>query len=376
MDIIKSYLPEEAVDSIKRKVIADGCSVVVSGASISYNRYSFDPTPRQNAYQCYPGMPSWSFLLRDALKQNDRDYVFGDEITYLNSTFFRGMDKDLGGEPERKYAAMNHGKIAGFEVEKGSTIRFSYKFSESERDRVVLYLQKRPSGYGESFDILVDGEIKYRNISNRGNPELFMGYEPFEIDLSPLVPGREYEIGIGNIKCDGKAVINIQGVGSKKTHVHLTGRGNQTTDYFVEDLDIRILRFNPDVLIFTTGANDRARISCEKFGENLENIISRTKKALPHCDIITMGAPYSENYTWEHRNSYLNMLRDKCEKYGLIFLNPEEIFNEFEIEKWRFDNVHLTRFGNTHLANYIARILFSEDSHYRKEYMDSDLWFE
>ena len=376
MEIVKSYEPEEITKKLKEKSGSDGLSCVISGASISYNRYDFDPTARRNAYECYPGMPSWSFMLRDAIKQNDEDYLLAGEITYTGSSPFIGMDMVKAEDEAQKYAAMNHGKISGFEVERGSSIKIKYSFKNPVRNRIVLSLQKRPDMYVDGFDIYLNGQMMYKNISNKGNPGLFRGYEPFEIIFNDLQPLVEHEIEIKDIKCSGKMIINIQAVGSKKADVYLTGCGNQTTDFFVENLDERILRFRPDLLIFTTGANDRARISVEKFKNNLEHIISGILNSTPSCDMIMMGAPYSENYTDEHRNSFLNALRGICVKYGLVFLNPEEIFKDYEVAKWRFDNVHLTKFGNSILSNHIAGLLFDDKSFHKREFIDSELWFE
>ena len=55
-------------------------NIVITGDSLSYNRYSYDEAWRTNAADCFVGMDSWSFKLRKSLISNTRGFVYGDEI--------------------------------------------------------------------------------------------------------------------------------------------------------------------------------------------------------------------------------------------------------------------------------------------------------
>ena len=48
------------------RYFSDGARIVVTGDSLSYNRYDYDPVHRLNAFDCFPDMGSWPFRLRDA----------------------------------------------------------------------------------------------------------------------------------------------------------------------------------------------------------------------------------------------------------------------------------------------------------------------
>ncbi len=61
-----------------------GAQILISGDSLSYNRYSYDPDARGEACQCGAGMGSWSFALRDRLMTLDPAFVYGDEIEFTD----------------------------------------------------------------------------------------------------------------------------------------------------------------------------------------------------------------------------------------------------------------------------------------------------
>lgn len=46
-------------------VVFDGVKLVITRDSLSYNRYDYDENFHINAYDCYPDMGSWSFMLHD-----------------------------------------------------------------------------------------------------------------------------------------------------------------------------------------------------------------------------------------------------------------------------------------------------------------------
>jgi len=61
--------------------------------------------------------------------------------------------------------------------------------------------------------------------------------------------------------------------------------------------------------------------------------------------------------------------------YGCMLLDLMELFGGMPIEKWRFNNVHFAKYGNTYLARAILDMIFPGGGKYGKELIDADLWF-
>jgi hypothetical protein len=133
-----------------------GKNIVITGDSLSFNRYDFDATFRTNAYDCMPGMQSWSFMLRDAIHRNDpyftsaEDTIWG--LTSATATF---------GNFSSYYGLFNN---RGIDLNvKNNTDEFRiYVKQKSDNNNVVLYMQKLPNNNTCKFDIYVDGKARYR----------------------------------------------------------------------------------------------------------------------------------------------------------------------------------------------------------------------
>ena len=81
-NIISTYSKQK--NEMSQLFQKDGFTSVITGDSISYNRYDFISTGVTNGYECYSGMQSWPFLLRDAIHRNDVYFKHGDVLDDLN----------------------------------------------------------------------------------------------------------------------------------------------------------------------------------------------------------------------------------------------------------------------------------------------------
>lgn len=371
------YTTKASTDKIKKIIQKDNSNFVITGASISYNRYSFEKVSRKNAYECSPGILSWSFMLRDAIKQNDIWYKFGNEIEFHGCETFNGIFPEGYPSEEEKYLCVNHGKVKGLIIEnQEQIIRFYYQHNNINSNKAVLYMQKRGDSLSCEFDLFLNDKIIAKGLSNKGCLEKYQGFELWEV-LLPIGPSKEvHEISIKNIKplCREKAIINIAGVGTRKANIYLTGRGSQTVDFFIDNLDERILKFKPEILFLTTGANDIGRVSKEVFLTNLKKVAREIKKHLPNCEIIFIGPPCIEQYPYEQRQEFINTIRQAAIDCNSSFINLEKLFDGIPINKWRFDNVHLNKFGNTMLARTIVKTFFPDEIQFKEEIIDAEFW--
>lgn len=205
----------------------DGINIVITGDSLAYNRYDFDAEPRTNSYDCYPGMPSWSFMIRDAIHQNDKWYTFGDELEYKGRTWVKGNAYELANKASElsdnisrlsnavKYSCLNHGKTATLFVENPEQIcSFVYKHSNKITNKAVLYMQKRPDRFACNFDIYVDGKLALSRVCTDGKGSRFQGWEPFEIEIPVPGDGKPHEISFQNIR---NSLCNIQNIDNNQS---------------------------------------------------------------------------------------------------------------------------------------------------------------
>jgi lysophospholipase L1-like esterase len=404
----------------------DGINVVITGDSLAYNRYDFDAEHRINAYDCYPGMPSWSFMIRDVIHQNDKWYAFGDELGYNDCAWVKGNAHELVYNPDNKsrlsnavkYSCLNHGKASTLFIENPEQIcSFVYKHSNKITNKAVLYMQKRPDRFACNFDIYVDGKLALSEVCTGGKGSRFQGWEPFEIEIPVPGDGKHHEISFQNIRnslfniksidnnqsnqsceeqinrnCESK--ITIAGVGTKRAKINLTGCGSQTTEFFLNNMKERIMQYNPDLFIFIIGANDRAHLTPEKFDFNLRAIINIIKEKKPECEILLISPPRSEAMEGIEKDktfkasvgnnsdvaciefkSFMDSMYKVSKEYNCIFLDLIKLFKDIPTKAWRFDNIHFTKWGNTYVARTILDMILPNGGFYSKELVDAELWF-
>lgn len=355
----------------------DGTVSVFTGDSLSYNRYGFDGVARTNAYDCYPGLLSWSFMLRDAIHRNDTFFKHMDElgVTLSNVTYAYNESAD------NSYLLPFNGRYLRFSAVNASAheVSFPYRHYNKKTNKAYLYMSHNPNDSACSFDVYVDDAF-VKTVNNNGAGKLYQGFEPFVVELPNLVAGNEYKISIKNLvqtasvpASDGKRTVYLHGVGSKFSPVHLTGRGSQTSQWLVDNLQEKVLNYNPDVVFITIGANDIILSDLSTYEANLENILSRIKTADVNTHIVLISPPRSASYTNETLQTFIEVMEKKATEYEAYFVNSYELFKKYPTSKWRADTIHYNRFGNTVLARTLLDVIMPSAVN-DKKMIDSELY--
>lgn len=350
--------------SYKEIFFRDSINTVITGDSISYNRYDYDTEPRVNAYDCYPGMPSWSFRLRDAIWQNDPDFIYGDEL-WGEGCLFPGnfsYNKDISPDYMLFGGRTATWRISDKEQDAGFYIK-------TDKPRIILYMQKRPA-VSCVFDIYADGRLCAEGVDNNGAGGLYQGFEPFTIPIALDTDKEEHIIEFKNInKSSETAYITVAAVGALNRNVYLTGQGGTQIKFLTDNFHERIGGFSPDLLIFTSGANDAHHSDLKTYRAGLASFFERINALNPDMAVIAVfstdmqnpDAPDSDETPFLNRKSLEPLsqaLREVCANNNAFFFDTLRFFDKFPLKEWRFDSVHLNKYGNDLLYKSLSEMLF------------------
>ena len=333
--------------------------ILISGDSLSYNRYSYDPDARGEACQCGAGMGSWSFGLRDRLMTLDPAFVYGDEIEF-DCESVRGLDN----QSDVPFTAMLDGRIKTL-YPKGD-VHFRLKGCG---DHVVLYFQKRLDA-GCVFDVCVDGETVAEGVDTKGDAARFAGYELMSLSLPCNAEKQEHDVCL-SVRSGEK--LTVVGAGSIRREVILNGVGGKDTPFFLEHFEERIGAYHPDLILLTLGANDRIRVAPAVMRKDMTQLLQKIFAHVPGCRVLMIAPPASNliDSPNEDRMPYVGV--DTCRVYDRAaalavgdmqkqgfdadILFTREVFDGIEITRWRADDIHLTREGNELFLQAICKRL-------------------
>ena len=353
--------------SIRHVLDNDNLRVLFTGASLSYNRYDFDPQARLNAYDCYPGMQSWSFLLRDRLIEKRYGYLFGDDIAAKYSTTYdTGM---IRCGYKNAYVLPQYGKVLVFSG-KTATDKLTVGYNTGDKDRIILYMLTNPSSDNGTFKIYLNGKYE-RTVNFSGVGKKYQGFEPFIVELKA-------ESNKENIICftdftfateTSKFEIYLIGIAQEAAYINMSGQGSTTCKWLYDNMQERILDYQPDLLFITLMGNDRLRSDPDEFGDSLKGILHNVFAHRPNCEIVLILVPPSErddeyiNYNgWIYNESpetlrFHQKAKSIADDFNVMLINPYRLFSGIPVNRWRFDNIHMTQYGNELLANYLCELL-------------------
>lgn len=315
-------------------ILSNKKSVVITGDSLAYNRYDYMNIPKTDAYLCYPGMKSWSFLLRDYFLINQKDFLSG-------RTLLNNIESNVSYFCESSFMTTVPFQMIGacITMKKDESITLDIKNG-------YIFLLSDPIYGGK---ILVDN----KEFKSYGDKSVFLGYDILRI---PVIDGM--------IICKSDVIrLNIIGFSPIGTMTYLTGSGSKTTKWLADNLYERVLKYKPDLLILIIGANDRNNSNPKESNESLQYIIDNS-----HCEIILLTSPHSTTSDPENGNKYIpDPIKTKpiidcqynlCEQNDLTLIDLFKFFSGVESKDWRYDNVHLNVKGNNRLFTYITNELF------------------
>ncbi len=333
--------------------------ILITGDSLSYNRYSYDPDPRGEACACGAGMGSWSFALRDHLMTSDPEFVYGDEIKF-DCEEVLGIDS----ASDVPFTAMLGGRIKTL-YPRGD-VSFEHKASGG---RIVIYFQKRLVD-GCVFDIYVDGDLAVKGVDTVGNVSFFAGYEPMSVSFACDAKKELHKICF-RIRSGKK--LTVVGAGSRDCEVILNGVGGKDTKYFIEKFEERIGTYKPDLVLLSLGANDRIRVAPAVMRRDMAQLLSMIFESVPKSRVLMIAPPVSclPDSPNEDRMPYVGL--DTCRVYDRAasfavadmqkkgfdadILFAQDVFEGLPIARWRADDIHMTKDGNKLLLRAICERL-------------------
>lgn len=353
-------------EEIKKLLVKHGTQVVITGDSLSYNRYDFDPEPRTNAYDCLPGIESWSFLLRDAIHRHDPWFQHGDEFQLI----CRDARTMIQISQLPAYVFPYQNRAISAVVENGEE-ELSFLLAAGNDDRpameqAVLYLGSVPHGHGAQFDIYADGQYQ-TTVDNGGAGKKFQGYEPFTVVLPLAATQDVHRIVLKNwrpspsletTESSGPYVCHLLASGSCRVDVHLTGQGSRTADWLLENLTDRVTFCHPNVVVLIVGANDRVYRTTEQFEQDLNRLIAEIRAASPDVQLLFLSPPYAgDDGSGEAYDRYHQILQEVTQQQKCLFMDLVAFFAKVPIAEWRYDDVHFTKYGNRLLADALIKLL-------------------
>ncbi|MHB1151102.1 MAG: SGNH/GDSL hydrolase family protein [Eubacteriales bacterium] len=320
-----------------KRYFSDGARIVVTGDSLSYNRYDYDPVHRLNAFDCFPDMGSWPFRLRDAaLTGGCFDYACN-----LTNTKTTSAPNRIFGDKSVTFT-----DYADF-------------LFERDTPRITLYLQCLPEG--GCFDIYDNGIPVLTDVSFRGNPAFYHGMECFSVSYAADGKCRQ------EIEFRGSGTGTMLGFSGRDVKVYLTGQGSRRCDFFLGNFYDRIGRFCPSLLVLIIGANDEGSVSHIEFGRNLREVLRLTREVNPESGfvLLTPTDQHDENKPESDESPFFSRasarlfnaeIKNAACEYGGSYVDTDALFERVPLGKWRYDNVHFTRFGSDMLYEYLMRL--------------------
>lgn len=364
-----------AFDTEFCQTLQTASNIVITGDSLSYNHYGFESAFRLNAFDCLPGIPSWSFLVRDAIYHSDPYFVPAERVQVsCKQARSASETPDLP-----KYAYPFGNRPLSLVLADRDDEVVLYNNHAAPGIGAVLHLGSVPDGHvAAQWDIYVDGRYA-ATTHNNGAEQLFQGYCPFRVNL-PVPQDGWREIRLTNWRpcrepqpaetARPAMAFRLLGLGSRSSAVHLTGQGRQTAQWIMENLESRVTFCRPDVVMLIIGANDRVSRTVGQFEDDLRKIVRGCRAANSGCKLLLISPPSSEceqdpgrddnHYVPDARSRlYNDRMEEVAVETGCLYIDLLELFSDVPKSKWRIDNVHFTEEGNRLLAETVRRLAIS-----------------
>jgi lysophospholipase L1-like esterase len=346
--------------------------VVITGDSLSYNYQDYDATPRNNAVDCFAGMNSWSFMLRDAMFTSDPSWQYIEDMWGNNQVEIFGESTTC----EFNAASMEqqfplHGRVATFRMNVNDNPAIGFRVFNTSNTDSMYFMQMMISDQASvscNYRVLVDGVEVYPSLTNKSPPaNKFRGGEQRIISIPVPNDGNEHIVSFLNFtqaadtpEPTGKVIFNMGGFTSVRTNCELTGTGGYTSTQLLSTWAQKVTNYNPDLLVCIVGANDAFQgTDIDLFKQNIRDMSSLAKASNSGCQILWLSTPYSNEDLVLNSvaQQYVDALRSVCVEIGDNFIDIVSFFEMIPTSEYRFDNIHWTREGNALLSRYVAEVL-------------------
>ena len=336
-------------------------NLLITGDSLSYNRYGYDETPRIDAMDCHIGMNSWSFRIRKAFIASAKGFKFGSEINF--------KEKCVSGLGEGTVIddAIFGEKVATIFPENGE-VNFE---AESDTGKIVLYFQCRRSNYCR-FNVYVDGVLSAECVDTYSKSKVHFGFGLETVELECDKTKKVHRIKICDFAhTELEPYVTLAGVSCEPRYAYVTGQGGRTAKFILYHFEDRVLKYSPDMVILTLGANDIVYCSEKEYETNMREIFSKIKENFPDCVIYTLTIPPSEKVLDEMRGiqiktqkdlddiicKYNGVLLSVSKEFGAECIDTQKIFEGISPKEWRFDNIHFSNKGNDLVFDKVCSII-------------------
>ncbi len=310
--------------------------ILITGDSLSFNRYTYIETHELNSFSCPANMLSWSYKLRNHVISTTKNFTYGQDLKIsklkLEDTVFDSL-------------AYNGNESCAF--------YYPYKTST-----ITLYLQKHQDGGVYNVDI--DNGFDTKKIDFKGNPDYFRSREVFLITLN-----ANENLNCHHIKFTGSGVFTLLGISTESKEVIISGKGSQKTEFFIDNYDDYISKYDFDLAIIILGANDLGLKTPikefeEKYSQLLQKITLKTKNIilLTPTNIISNESLKRLNLPkTDDSYKYVSVIKKLAKNYNAKYLDTYSIFENISTDIWRCDNVHLSRIGNDVLYKKVIKLI-------------------
>lgn len=352
--------------------------VVITGDSLSYNFQDFDAITRTEATLCYPGMNSWAFLIRDALIRHDPDFKHGDEVPFLLSS--AGSNLALWGNSGAQFIAPFNGRQQIFRsVAQANTVDLYYRHYGPENKAYCWFLMN-PNNTGCSFAVNVDGVNKIPVWNTGGTVAATDPYQGKELHFLEIPDvsndGILHKITLTNFLGTHATPhatdrdVYLAGISSRLIDIHLTGKGDQSSEWLVTNLATRITDYAPNFVIILIGANDgwagnpQGLQTPVEYATNLGTIIDGIRAVNSLAKIILLSPPQTDGSVVSviDMEQYIAKCRKVAYQKKVAFVSLEDLFSTTPTSIYRFDSIHFTKQGNGILARHLADMILPKGS--------------
>ena len=375
-------------------------SIVVAGDSLSFNAYDW-PIPTNALNYAYinnsPGLMAWSHMLRDFCHRSDINFIHADNVPFR-----------LEGSPvvtvndstptDRYFLPFNNRSVRMVGKNKTDVVQFVVPCNKV-RSVVRIHCVSTPTSATADAG-KVDVSFKtypytaasaFKITINTGGRTDYFELDPFRADFGDTFTGTypvlvEFSNWRTNADLDPPAQgiqLAVSAFSEKLFDFRITGHGGYTIAQVEAEKATMITNFAPEVLFLICGANDRALgVTSAAFIADLTLVVNATRAANSTSEIIFMSTTKASDSMFqsgvvlngETIEEWLRATKQAAINLGCRYFDTYNLFEQQDTAEWRFDNVHMTKFGNKFLFdNMVKRFFPSAIAHNRIELTNPQL---
>jgi hypothetical protein len=341
--------------------------VVVTGDSLSYNRYSYDEIARATALEGKNGYKSWSWQLRDAFLANLPGFAPGTEfiVPEKMSDCAKTVIMDPFEAPLGNRCLRIHFTQIGQKIVLTIPKHIQSSMAGRQCDELFLYFVTSIHAGGR-FRVTVEDAASgltlggTEQLDNRGNANRYRGVEL----RSERVCGNANAISLNLIiealafEDDREANLYLVGCAASQLQWENTGRGSTTSEWLKNEFQSLVIDHRPQLTLIITGANDYTQSLKEE--DTYRNVKTMVEAILQQrqSHVVLITRPPSGNHSDERTYPYAQSVLRVADETGCGCMDLYELFRPFDPSFWRYDNIHFNRRGNQMVFEHLVRHYF------------------